>query len=299
MGAGGVKIGEEIIRDDETEQTHGIDISDCRIYDGGLVFHSGVGIWIGQSYDNRIAHNWIRDLYYSGISVGWTWGYGPSSARGNVIEFNEVSNIGVRSNGDGPILSDMGGIYTLGVRVGTIIRSNFFHDIAGLRYGGWGIYLDEGSTQVIVEDNIVYGTTHGGFHQHYGRENIVSNNIFAFGRDAQIQRTRAESHSSFEFEHNIIYWRDGDLLAGRFEDLNYTLDYNLYWREGGSVQFDGLSLDEWRSRGMDLHSLIEDPLFVNPDNGDFTLKDGSPAFSLGFRPIDISNMGPLHSLTGS
>jgi len=296
IGAGGIKVGEGTIRNDEAEQTHGNDILDCHIHDGGLVFHSAVGIWMGQSYDNRIAHNWIHDFYYTGISIGWTWGYGPSSARGNVVEFNEVNNIGVRSNGDGPILSDMGGIYTLGIREGTIIRFNLFHDIAGLRYGGWGIYLDEGSTQAVVEGNVVYKTTHGGFHQHYGRENVVRNNIFAFGRDAQIQRTRAEPHVSFTFMRNIIYWRDGDLLTGRFDDLNFTFDYNLYWREDdGDVNFSGLSLDEWRSRGMDSHSLIEDPLFVDPDNGGFTLKDNSPAFSLGFRPIDTSTIGPRTS----
>lgn len=289
LGAGGIKIGEGTIRNDEAEQTHSNEVSNCHIHDGGKVFHGAVGIWIGQSYDNRIAHNWIHDFYYTGISVGWTWGYGPSLASGNVVEYNEVNNIGTLSNGDGPILSDMGGIYTLGVRPGTIIRYNIFHDIAGLRYGGWGIYFDEGSTEVIAECNVVYRTTHGGFHQHYGRENVLRNNIFAFGRDAQIQRTRAESHLSFTFERNIVFWRDGDLLTGRFDDLNYTFDYNLYWREGGGINFGGFSLGEWRSRGMDLHSLIEDPLFVNPDNGDFTLKNNSPAFALGFRSIDVSN----------
>jgi len=296
LGAGGIKIGEQTLREREAERTFNNTVLNCHIHDGGLMFHSAVGIWIGQSYNNRVSHNHIHDFYYTGISVGWTWGYGASLAKGNVIEFNHVHNIGVRSDGDGPILSDMGGVYTLGVQPGTVIRFNLFHDIAGLRYGGWGIYLDEGSTDILVENNVVYNTTHGGFHQHYGRENVVRNNIFAFGRDAQIQRSRSESHRSFTFERNIVYWREGELLAGKWDDPNFTLDNNLYWREGGGeIKFAGLSWDEWRNRGLDVHSLIADPLFANPANGDFGLDPESPALSLGFEPIDVAKI--MSSLT--
>ena len=36
---------------------------------------------------------------------------------------------------------------------------------------------------------------------------------------------------------------------------------------------------------MDEHSLAADPMFVNPARGDFSLRAGSPAFSLGFKAI--------------
>jgi parallel beta-helix repeat protein len=291
LGAGGVKIGETIIRDDEAEQTYGNEINACHIYEGGRIFHSAVGIYIGQSYRNRIAHNHIHDFYYTGISIGWTWGYGKSLAKENIVEYNRIHHIGLLSDGDGPILSDMGGIYTLGVQPGTIIRFNLFHDIAGFRYGGWGIYFDEGSTNIVAEGNIVYRTTHGGFHQHYGRENIVRNNIFAFGRDAQIQRSRQEPHISFIFERNIVYWREGRLISGNINDFNFIFERNLYWQEGGyEIRFGNLSWDEWRERGMDKNSMIADPLFVAPDKGDFRLKPNSPAFKLGFKPIDLSQI---------
>src|SRR5208282_6072295 len=192
LGAGGIKLGETRIREQATEQTRGNEISDCRIHDGGKMFHSAVGLWMGQTPGNRILHNAIHDFYYTGISVGWTWGYGPSLATNNTFELNHVHHIGVKSDGDGPILSDMGGIYTLGKEPGTTIRNNLWHDVAGLRYGGWGIYFDEGSSGIMAESNIVYRTTHGGFHQHYGETNILRNNIFAFARDHQIQPTPPE-----------------------------------------------------------------------------------------------------------
>lgn len=292
LGAGGIKIGETVIRDDAAEQTYGNEISDCTIVDGGKMFHSAVGIWIGQSGKNRIVHNEIADFYYTGISIGWTWGYGRSLAGGNIVEFNHVHHIGKKSDGDGPILSDMGGIYTLGIQEGTIIRNNLWHDIAGLRYGGWGIYFDEGSTGIVAENNIVYNTTHGGFHQHYGRENIVRNNIFAYARDHQLQASRPENHLRFRFINNIVIGRSEQWLAGGI-DFNFEFDRNLYWREGGGpIRFGNLSWDEWRAKGMDKNSLIADPQFVAPEKLDFRLKPTSPAFQLGFKPFNLSQVGP-------
>jgi len=53
-----------------------------------------------------------------------------------------------------------------------------------------------------------------------------------------------------------------------------------------------LSFAEWKARGQDTHSLIADPWFADPSRGDFSLKPGSPAFSIGFKPIDLSPVGP-------
>ena len=43
---------------------------------------------------------------------------------------------------------------------------------------------------------------------------------------------------------------------------------------------------------MDEHSVIADPLFVDPAAGNLSLKPDSPALQLGFKPIDISTVGP-------
>ncbi len=297
LGAGGIKLGETSIRHDAAEQSGSNEVTDCTIEDGGKMFHSAIGIWIGQSPNNRLTHNLIHDFYYTGISIGWTWGYGPALATNNLVEFNVVHHIGVRSNGDGPILSDMGGIYTLGRQPGTVIRNNLWHDIAGLRYGGWGIYFDEGSSGIVAENNIVYRTTHGGFHQHYGETNLVCNNIFAFARDHQLQRTRPEAHVSFSFETNIVYFDSGVLLGGDWSNDHYNMDWNLYFdaRPGATdkaLKLGPCTWKQWRARGHDLHSIIADPLFANPERYDFRLRADSPAFKLGFHPIDLRRAGP-------
>jgi hypothetical protein len=298
LGAGGLKLGETSIRAQAAEQTGGNEVSHCRIYDGGKMFHSAIGIWIGQSPGNRLTHNLIHDFYYTGISIGWTWGYGTALASNNTVEFNHVHHIGVKSNGDGPILSDMAGIYTLGKQPGTIIRNNLWHDMAGIRYGGWGIYFDEGSSGILAESNVVYRTTHGGFHQHYGETNIVRNNIFAFARDQQIQRSRAEPHVSFTFVTNIVYFDSGKLLGSEWSgDANYQMDWNVYFDAGPGATADKLPVgpctwQKWLERGHDRDSLVADPLFVAPQRNDFRLQPGSPALKLGFHPIDLSHVGP-------
>jgi parallel beta-helix repeat protein len=193
------------------------------------------------------------------------------------------------------MLSDMGGIYTLGVQPGTVIRNNVFHDIEKYSggYGGWGIYTDEGSSGILVENNLVYRTSTAGFHQHYGRENIVRNNIFAWGREAQIMRTREEDHRSFTFERNIVLWNQGDLLGSNWSNNQYLFDHNLYFdARQKPLRFKDWSWDEWQKRGQDVHSMVADPRFADAANGNFALKSGSPAAQIGFALLNLSQVGP-------
>jgi len=294
MGAGGVQIGAKLggwwfenvpggKRPRTTEMLGGGNVVEgCLIAHGGRQFPAAVGVWIGDSPLNRIVGNEITDLFYTGVSPGWVWGYARSYAHHNLIEGNHIHDLGQR------VLSDMGGIYTLGISPGTVLRGNHIHDVYSYDYGGWGIYFDEGSTNVLAENNLVHGVKDGGFHQHYGRENYVWNNIFAFSEQAQVKRSRVEEHRSFEFRRNIVYWNgDAPLLGGSFQGENFEMDGNLYWKEGGGVfDFAGQTFDQWKARGQDVHSIIADPQFADPASGDFTLAPGTPARALGFSPFD-------------
>jgi parallel beta-helix repeat protein len=283
LGAGAVKIA----------NNGGNKISGCHIYNGGLIFHSAVAIWIGDAANNLVSRNHIHDFYYSGISVGWTWGYQENSATGNIIEYNHIHHIGTRSTGEGPLLNDKGAIYTLGIQPGTTIHSNLIHDVQAYNYGAWGIYLDEGSSQITIEKNVIYNTRDGAFHLHYGRDNIIRNNIFAFGKLAQLQRSVKEEkpYQSFTLERNIIYWHDGQLLGGKWEDMNYVFDRNLYWHLGKKeISFAKWSWQEWQQQGMDKDSIFADPLFIDAEQGDFRFKPNSPAVKLQFESIDLASV---------
>ncbi len=287
LGAGGVRIGEGRNRSDEPSRTHHITVDNNIIRSGGRIHAEAVGVWIGHSADNAVTHNEIADLYYTGISAGWVWGYSGSIAKRNNISFNHIHHLGWA------VLSDMGGIYTLGASEGTVISNNIFHDIYAYSYGGWGMYTDEGSTGIVMENNLVYNTKTGSFHQHYGKENIIRNNILVNSKLHQLQATRVEEHLSFTFEKNIVYWETGPLLAGPWTKVRINMDNNCYWNAARQpVTFAGLSLDQWRQQqNHDQHSIIADPGFVDAKNLDFHLKPNSPALKVGFTPFDYGKAG--------
>jgi parallel beta-helix repeat protein len=250
-----------------------------------------VGVFILQSGTIRIAHNDIHDLFYTAISVGWNWGYRETPCRENKIEFNHLHDVGQN------LLSDMGGVYTLGPQKGTVVRNNLIHDVSAFTYGGWGLYTDEGSSDIVLENNVVYRCKSAGFHQHYGKENVIRNNIFALNVENQIMRTRPEPHISFFFTNNIVYFGSGNLLGSNWSNDHYAMDGNVYFdtrypTEPGKIQFAGVKFEEWKKRGHDQHSVIEDPLFVAPRKYDFRLRKDSPALKLGFKEIDLSQVGP-------
>jgi hypothetical protein len=287
LGAGGVKIGDWESAKDAAGQNV---VADNRIHHGGLIYPSAIGVLVLHSGGNTVAHNRIHDFFYTGISVGWIWGYKESAAKGNLIEQNHIHDLGKR------LLSDMGGIYTLGPSPGTVLRNNLIHDVDAFDYGGWGIYFDEGSTGIVAENNVTYRTKDGGLHQHYGKENVVRNNVFALAREAQIGRSRLESHLSFTFERNIVYWKEGPYFRKGYSDKpgeQVVFNRNLYFKTGGgSMDFGGMGFEDWQKKGQDGESNVADPLFADPEKGDFTLKPESPALKLGFQPIDLSRVGP-------
>ncbi len=289
LGAGGVKLGRvRRSEDPESVASHQV-VRDCLVAHGGRVHPAGCGVWIGDSPDNVVEHLDIVDFYYTGISVGWTYGYAPSRAHRNRIASNHIREIGQG------VLSDMGGVYTLGSSPGTEIRGNLVHDVQCFAYGGWGIYADEGTSQLRIEDNVVHHVETAGYHQHYGREVLVRNNVFAFGGKAQVMLSRAEPHLSFTFERNVVLWSDGTLLGGGgWTGARTVFRDNLYWNmRARPVSFAGASFVAWRGKGQDLRSRFASPRFFDALRGDFRMRDGSPAFELGFERIDTSTAGRL------
>ena len=266
-------------------------VDNCFLHGGSQVFRGSQGVWIGCASYNQVTHNEIAGFHHLGISVGHSWGYAPASAHHNLVAFNHVHHI---CNG---YFSDGGGIYTLGVSPGTVIRNNVVHDVQPtplMPVGGCGIYLDEGSSGIVVENNLVYRVGAAAFTQHYGKDNLVRNNIFAFAGRDPICCARPEEHRSFTFEGNIVLTDAGQAVSDHYSPRKCKTEFkrNLYWDLSGKEPvFSGVSFAQWQATGRDRDSRIADPRFLDARHDDYRLAAGSPAPAMGFRPFAVDEVG--------
>ncbi len=131
-------------------------ISNNYISQVGQDYFGSVGIFAGYASGLRIEHNELTDLPYTAISVGWGWSDQDSSLRDNLIQSNHIHRVM-------KMLYDGGGIYTLSKQPGTVIARNYIHDIVPSTWvpagpkREWlsGIYLDQGSSFMRVQDNVM------------------------------------------------------------------------------------------------------------------------------------------------
>lgn len=175
----------------------------------GLNFRGSVGIWAGYVRDCTIAHNTVRNIAYSGISVGWGWGIWdkggrpafpnaefpnyhkfdtPTVMERNVIEGNDVSDCMTR-------LADGAGIYTLSLMPNSVLSRNYIHDIDN---GGNGFYLDEGS---------------GGF------TDITGNVVYHIKDDERF-------YLGHPYFHNLVW--DGPYFQPRFDECEKYKHHNFF-----------------------------------------------------------------------
>jgi hypothetical protein len=69
----------------------------------------------------------------------------------------------------------------------------------------------------------------------------------------------------------------------RLQDWGKEVDYNLFPNK------ETLQLSQ--DKGVDAHSIYGDALFVNAKSGDYRVKEGTPAFAIGFKNFDMDSFG--------
>ncbi len=201
-------LGDKIARD--------VVISANIISDGSRTFPTGTGIVVGHAHDIRVSQNRIANFDYSGIAMGRVTSYQqPSVNSNNVIADNHISNIGNR------VLSDGGGIYLLGRSPATFVNRNWITDCAAYRRTSKiaGIYLDEGSSGITVQQNLIRNMEQTGFTFHYGASNIVQHNVFLNPGWDPIQIVRMDDRTNNEFTDAVRFRNNVVILtaAGRQE----------------------------------------------------------------------------------
>ncbi len=302
--------GPDVNHDNVVENNH---IHHC----GCLVGH-GYGVEISQSGHNKILHNEIHHMPRYGTTIkglisteiikrieGATREnhYDYLYSHNNLIAYNHIHDVNLDSQ-------DTGAMECWGPGRDNTYDHNLIHDVGNYRLTlQSGIYLDDGADYFTVTNNIIYNVMGIGGDQCIftkGVGNRIENNILvvAPGNAAAIRSMEmaGELAQGHEYLRNIIYIQGakGDVYG--FINWNDTRvavsDYNLIWKPNGPLTVSGGPADgSWErwltilDRKYDQHSIVADPMFVDPANGNFHLRPGSPALKLGFKDIDTSEIG--------
>lgn len=297
------------------------------IHHVGEIYWHSPGIFLWQSGANRVANNLIHHTPYTAVIVSGCmthffarpdarelvrtirWhevGGGPSKktleqvrpflhTRDNLIEYNEIHHA-MEKLGDG------NGIYVRGAGADNVIRRNYIHHLVAPTVSQSAIRTDGGQTDTLIAENLIYKCVSQGIKLKLN--NRAQNNIIAdvLKPVRGYLVLREGPMTGAVIKRNIFYHSSSESCAfvgqdpkprrGRRPALvkDIDMDYNLYYCLGNPGQ-SRKALAEYQRDGVDAHSLAVDPLFVDPENGDFRFKPNSPAPKMGIVPIDLSRIG--------
>ena len=189
-------------------------VSNSLIEDCGKQFFGAVGIWGGLVSNTIIEHNEIRNLPYTGISIGWMWNITPTPCRENTINANHIHHVMNK-------LSDGGGIYCLGLQPNSRITNNLIHDVTVNvgRAESNGMFLDEGIKDLLVENNIVYNIARSPLRFHKAFENIVRKNVFVCGDDIPPIRYNSTKEENIKKVDNTVFSQSSKADMEKLESI--------------------------------------------------------------------------------
>ncbi len=309
IAGGGIKVGIP-----KSKVQSGLDASDivegARIHNNiickyGRGFWAACGVLIFDCPNNEVSNNTIFDGYYSGVSCGWTWLPVDTYAHSNKIINNRIFKIGQG------MMSDLAGIYTLGKQPHSIVSGNEISDVYSRAYGGNGIYCDEASFGITVENNYIHNCG-SGINLHIPRTVVIRNNVVdgvknnAFCLWMTKERYREDLLKDNVITNNIfVFNKDAKICIRIDKDQRVpikTMDCNAYFNpdrqniiffneksKTKGQRFDFFAKDiagHNAITGRDGNSVFENPMLKNsiPQNTKLCEK-------IGFKPFSTANAG--------
>jgi hypothetical protein len=257
-------------------------ITENLIHDIGQIEKQTAGVNLSMASEITISHNSIYDVPRAGINVcDGTWG-------GHDISFNDVFNTVLETGDHGSFNSWGRDRYWHPNRdtmnliaakhplllLADACKPTQLHDNRMRCDRGWDIDLDDGSSNYIIYNNLCLN---GGLKFREGFHRIAYNNILvnnSFHPHVWFQ------HSMDEFRNNIVCTEYKPIWIS---DWGTKVDHNLFPNDSALLKA--------QANGIDQHSLAGNPLFENPLTGDFSVKNGSPAFKIGFKNFPMNEFG--------
>jgi hypothetical protein len=134
----------------ESERCQFNTISNNRFHNVGIEYLGTAAINVGYGNDLVIERNYISNVPWMGITIGWGWSPEPNAMKYNIIRKNKI----IRAC---ELLCDCGGIYTLSAQPNSIISENYIAYIGKSKWAcstsNVGIYTDEGTVGYTIENN--------------------------------------------------------------------------------------------------------------------------------------------------
>ncbi|MEO6182441.1 MAG: right-handed parallel beta-helix repeat-containing protein [Verrucomicrobiota bacterium] len=215
--------------------------------------------------------------------------------RSNIVERNEIHSVMQK-------LWDGDAIYVSGTGRGNVVRENLIRDCVSPNMCE-GIRCDDDQHETTIERNVIL--RNGGMGTGIaikGKNHIINNFVVdpvgSFQPRGIISLEGIPVQGSV-IQRNVLFVKDPRLRPFYLKNLIGTpdphfsetqTDFNLYWHVSNPIWADQ-HLETSRAEGAEKHSLVADPLFRDPDEGDFRFKSGSPAAKLGIQPLDLRKVG--------
>ncbi len=265
VGAVGIRIGNPFQPADTDANVPQFNTVQNNVVEGyGRIVPAAFGIGQGMGHDNLYRHNDVYDGYHCAISTSQSIGDNTQPAgignANNVISFNHVYNLlqGIMNDGGSIRIDD--GNYVFAA-AGNKILNNRIHDVSDSSsqdsngYGGNGIYMDDNTGLVDVENNLVYRVSGFPVYSPHGpaapnEANIIKNNILAYGRSAMVAVTypygagipTTAANQVFIITNNIFYF-----------DRNETSSGQKFWVQGGCVYSAGFPFPQFQEFNNNLY----------------------------------------------
>jgi hypothetical protein len=288
-----------IIEGTDVLPTTGIEISNCEVYNCRLGYSEGIAI-NGNVNQFLIHNNYVHDLTNIGIVAIGHEGVGPNE---NV---DQASYGEIKGNHVHDCLSPYatsGGIYVDGATYISIDGNRCTHNGYGIEVGCEHAGKSASFVTVknnIVSDNEVAGIALGGYDypDNSGKIEYVEVRNNSFYKNDFLEDYTGEFLITYmenvEISNNIFYLNDQGVWGyAENQGPGIWVHNNVIYQPDNIVELDwyGTFTESFLEIGgvlaLNAGGVFGDPLFVDAENGDFHIMDGSSALGMAYQPTEL------------